>query len=54
MTDRAVQKAYKIPRKAALLKAKTKLPENLICGILLDPRMPSVQSMLSKHWRSMQ
>ena len=44
----------KIPKKVALLKVKAEDQENIpIFALKFDPRMPSVQPMLSKHYRSM-
>ena len=54
LIDRSLKKALTIPRKVALLKVKAKDQENIpIFALKFDPRMPSVQPMLSKHYRSM-
>ena len=54
LIDRSLKKALQIPRKVALLKVKAKDQENRpIFALKFDPRMPSVQPMLSKHYRSM-
>ena len=52
--DSAIIKARKIPRRIALLKVRTKDKEERPIYITkYDPRLPSVQSIQLKHWRSM-
>ena len=52
--DRAIDKATKIPRKHALKKVFR--PQNQtrpIFAVKYDPRIPSLQNIQNKHWRSM-
>ena len=54
LIDRSIEKARKIPRQIALLKVKIKEKEKLpIFAVKYDPRMPALQPMLAKHYRSM-
>ena len=54
LIDRGIYKARKIPRKVALLKVKKKVTQNRsIFAITYDPRLPAIQSIQAKHWRSM-
>ena len=54
MVDSALEKAKKVPRKAALKKVvkktQTKRP---VFAVTYDPRLPSITSLQTKHWRSM-
>ena len=54
MIDWALERAKKVPRKAALKKvtkkAQTKRP---VFAVTYDPRLPSITNMHAKHWRSM-
>ena len=44
----------KIPRKIALLKIGKKAAENrLVFAIHYDPRLPAVQQIVARNWRSM-
>ena len=53
LIDRSMDKARKIPRKIALLKVIKKTTENRPIFISkYDPRMPSIQPILEKHWRA--
>ena len=49
-----LERAKKVPRKAALKKvtkkAQTKRP---VFAVTYDPRLPSINNMQAKHWRSM-
>ena len=52
--DSAINKARKIPRKIALLKIRQKEKNDRpIFIIKYDPRLPTINSLTSKHWRSM-
>ena len=54
LIDRSIEKARKIPRQIALLKVKIKEKEKQpIFAVKYDPRMPALQPMLAKHYRSM-
>ena len=54
LIDRSIERARKIPRKVALLKMRTKNKEKQpIFAVKYDPRMPTLQPMLAKHYRSM-
>ena len=54
MVDRAIEKARKVPRSAALKKVpKNKKSERPVFPVVYDPRLPQVTSILTKHWRSM-
>ena len=54
MIDSALEKARKVPRKAALKKVikkdQTKRP---VFAVPYDPRLPSIPNLQAKHWRSM-
>ena len=54
LIDAAQNKARKIPRKIALRKVIKKITQNrpIFC-LKYDPRLPSIQAIQSKHWRSM-
>ena len=54
LIDAAQNKARKIPRKIALRKVIKKTTKNrpIFC-LKYDPRLPSIQAIQSKHWRSM-
>jgi hypothetical protein len=50
----AIEKARKIPRHEALKKVeKAKTSQRTVFGVLYDPRLPSITSIVRKHWRSM-
>ena len=52
--DSAINKARKIPRRIALLKVRPKLKKNRPIFITkYDPRLPTINKLTSKHWRSM-
>ena len=54
LVDRGINRAKKIPRKIALLKVRKKEKQNRpIFANRYDPRLPSIQKIQSKHWRSM-
>ena len=54
LVDRGIEKAVKIPRKVALLKVKRKEAESRpIFAVKFDPRLPSIQPIVSRHWRAM-
>ena len=54
MLDRSIDKVKKIPREAALREViRPKETNRPVFPITYDPRLPSVTSILSKHWRSM-
>ena len=54
MVDSAIERAKKVPRKAALKKvlkkSKTKRP---VFAVTYDLRLPSITNLQTKHWRSM-
>ena len=54
MVDSAIERAKKVPRKAALKKvvrkSNTKRP---VFAVTYDPRLPSITNIQTKHWRSM-
>ena len=53
LIDRGIEKAKKIPRKIALLKVQKQTIENRPIFISkYDPRMPSIQPIMEKHWRA--
>ena len=52
--DAAISKAKKIPREKALKKvSKNKNTERPVFALTYDPRLPPIQQIQSKHWRSM-
>ena len=52
--DGAINKALKVPRKVALLKVVKKTSKNRpVFALQYDPRLPAIQSIQAKHWRSM-
>ena len=54
LVDRAIQKARKIPRKVALHKVRKKSIENRpIFSLKYDPRLPPIQPIIAKHYRTM-
>jgi hypothetical protein len=54
LIDRSIAKAIKIPRKIALLKVKQKIKQKRpIFALQYDPRLPALQPIIAKHWRSM-
>ena len=54
MVDRELEKARKVPRKVALMKVKKKTGEARPVFVMkFDPRIPAIQPMVAKHWRSM-
>ena len=54
LVDKAINKARKIPRKVALMKVKRNIKEKQpIFATKYDPRMPALQQIIAKHWRSM-
>ena len=54
LIQRGIDRARKIPRKIALLKVKTNITQNLpVFALKYDPRLPAIQKMQAKHWRSM-
>ena len=54
LIDRSIQKAKRIPRKVALIKVRIKDPEKRpIFATRYDPRMPAIQPIVAKHWRTM-
>ena len=54
MVDRALTKARRVPREAALrkvpIKRKNKRP---VFAVTFDPRLPSITSLQARHWRTM-
>ena len=51
---RGIEKARKVPRLKALLKVKKKTAQNRpVLSIKFDPRLPAIQQIQLKHWRSM-
>ena len=54
MIDSALQKAKKVPRKAALKKVVKKVQtKRPVFAVTYDPRLPSITNLMAKHWRSM-
>ena len=54
MIDSAVTRAKCIPREVALRKSKTnEKTKRPIFAIRYDPRLPAIQNIPAKHWRSM-
>ena len=54
LIDRSILKAKNISRKVALLIVRRKTQEDhQIFALQFDPRMPTVQPMPIKHYRSM-
>ena len=54
MVDSALQRAKKVPRKAALKKVVKKVQtKRPVFAVTYDPRLPSITNMQAKHWRSM-
>ena len=55
LIDSALNRATSIPRKLALRRSKKKkeTTKNPVFAIKYDPRLPSIQSIQAKHWRSM-
>ena len=52
--DAAIQKARNIPRKEALKRVcRKKSSDRPVFVISYDPRLPSIPSIVKKHWRSM-
>ena len=52
--DSAIAKARKIPRKVALFNIKKNDPQRRpVFSSQYDPRMPAIQPIIAKHWRSM-
>ena len=54
IVDRAIHRAKKIPRNVALFNIRRKTTEKLpVFALKYDPRLPAVQQIVGKHWRSM-
>ena len=54
MVDSALEKAKKVPRKAALKKViKNNQTKRPVFALTYDPRLPSITNLQTKHWRSM-
>ena len=54
MVERAITKAKRVPRSAALIKVKTKITtKRPVFVVSYDPRLPSVSNMQARHYRSM-
>ena len=54
LIDRAINKAKKIPRLVALFKIRKKNTEKRpVFAVKFDPRLPALQQIVGKHWRSM-
>jgi hypothetical protein len=54
LIDRGINKARKIPRRVALLKVRKKKEQiRPVFAVRYDPRLPSIQKIEMKHWRSM-
>ena len=50
----AINKANQVPREVALrIVSRKTLSTTPVFVVLWDPRLPSVTSLISKHWRSM-
>jgi hypothetical protein len=50
----AIEKPRKIPRHETLKKVeKAKTSQRPVFVVLYDPRLPSITSIVRKHWRSM-
>ena len=49
-----IEKAKKVPRKIALMKVRKKTAEaRPVFALKFDPRIPAIEPMVGKHWRSM-
>ena len=54
LVTRAIERAKKIPRRIALMKIRKKESENRpVFSNQYDPRLPAIQQVVAKHWRSM-
>ena len=54
LIDRAIDKARKVPRKLALRKVTKKKETNRpVFAVTFDPRLPAINNIQTKHWRSM-
>ena len=55
LVTRAIERAKKILRKIALMKIRKKESETrpAFFSIQYDPRLPAIQQVVAKHWRSM-
>ena len=54
LINRAIEKAKKVPRKYALKYVERKTNNTRpIFATKYDPRMPLIQNIQNKHWRSM-
>ena len=54
LIDSAIDRARKIPRQIALTKSVQKRTKKRpIFAIKFDPRLPAMESLQAKHWRSM-
>ena len=54
MVDSALERAKKVPRKAALKKVAKKVQtKRPVFAVTYDPRLPSITNLQAKHWRSM-
>ena len=52
--NRAIDRAREIPRHIALRRVlKRKADKGPIFSLTYDPRLPAIQSIQAKHWRSM-
>ena len=55
LLDSSINRARKIPRKVALLKVRKKEEDikRPVFAVKYDPRLPSIEALQAKHWRSM-
>ena len=54
MVDTALTKARNVPRLAALRKvSKQDKGKRPVFALAFDPRLPAVQRLQAKHWRTM-
>ena len=52
--DAAINRARQIPRHIALRRARRKTENRRpVFALTYDPRLPDIQSIQAKHWRSM-
>ena len=54
LIEAAIEKARKVPRKLALKKVEDKRQTmRPVFALTYDPRLPSINNIKAKHWRSM-
>ena len=53
VVNSAIEKAKSVPRQEALIKVKKNKQGRPVFVVQYDPSLPSINSIVSKHWRSM-